>query len=883
MSFLSGLRARFRALLHPAATEADLDDEIRFHIEKETEKNLQSGMSPEEALRRARVAFGGTERVREAHREARGNGWLQDALADARFGLRSLRRNPVLAATAILTLALGVGANTAIFSVVDTVILRPLPFPAPGRLMKLSEDNQEKGWHRTTAAPANFFDWKERVHAFQDAAAYTPGGHVTLTGQGDALMLHNANVTGRFFSVLGVPPALGRGFTPEETWANGTHVAVISDRLWRTRFGADPSLIGRTIQLDGVATQVIGVTRPGFAFPAEDIDVWSPFEWDPAFRGQTWFRRAHWLWVVARLAPGATVASAGAEFQAVVRQLQTEYPETNRTMGADLMPLHDFLIGSVRTPLFVLLGAVVLLLLIACANVGNLLLVQALGRERESALRLTLGAGRGRLVRQALTESLVLSLIGGAAGCLLGWAGTRALGSLQPGGLLPVRQVPVNGSVLAYVLAISTASGLLFGIAPALWRGRRQPAEVLREGRRGGENRRLHRWGNVLVVAEISLALLLTVGAGLLVRSFWRLQQVNPGFDSHHVLVAALNLPPEPYDTTTKIAAFYQDFAARVRALPGVSAAATVLLPPLSPGGWTSDYHIAGRPADQYGVEVLHRQASPDYFKVMRVPLIAGRLLNDQDRANTTPVVLINRALAEKEFPQENPVGQRITFDRIPGPSSTWRTIVGVVGSERQHAIASPPRIEVFEPAAQNPNSYMTLVARTTGDPGLLEPAVRRVLKSLDPHLALAVLTTMDQMRSASVARQRFIMILLFTFAGVGLTLALVGVYGVVAQLSRRRNREMGIRLALGARSGEVEWLVVRQGLRIVGLGLAAGIGAALLVTRALRSLLYGVSAIDPATFLTVAALLTLTAVSASWVPAWRAGRTDPARVLRED
>ena len=426
MSLISGLRARLRSLFHAAATEADLDDEIRFHIERETEKNLRSGMSPEEALRRARLAFGSLRRMREEHRESRGNGWLEDALADARYGFRALLRNPVIATTAVLTLALGIGANTAIFSVVSAVILRPLPFPASDRLMKLSEDNAEEGWHQQVVAPANFLDWKARVHAFQDVAAYTPGGHTTLTGQGDPVMLHNANVSGSFFQVLGVPPARGRGFTEEETWRNGAHVAVISDRMWRARFGADPAAVGRIIALDGVPTEIVGVTPPGFSFPASDIDVWSPFDWDRSNRAQTWFRRAHWLDVVARLAPGATEASARAEFQTVVRRLQTEYPGTNRVMGADMVPLHDFLIGNVRTPLLVLLGAVILLLLIACANVGNLLLVQALGREREAALRLALGAGRWRLIRQALTESVVLAAIGGRpAAC---WAGPAPAG-----------------------------------------------------------------------------------------------------------------------------------------------------------------------------------------------------------------------------------------------------------------------------------------------------------------------------------------------------------------------------------------------------------------------------------------------------------------------
>ena len=887
MSFLSGLRVRLRALLRHRAADRDLDAEIRFHIERETEARVRAGISLAEARRQARLAFGGIENIREAHRDARGVRWLEDTFADMRYALRVLRRNPVLSVTAILTLALGIGANAAIFSVVDTVILRPLPFPAADRLVKLSEDNPEKGWRQESAAPANYLDWQERVSAFRGVAAYTPGGHTTLTGEGAAEMFHNSQVTGNFFSVPGVPAALGRTFRDAETWENGSHVAVISDRLWRSRFGGDRAIVGRTVRLDDLQTEVVGIMPAGFGFPAADVDVWMPMEWKPADRAQVWFRRAHWLGVVARLNPGVTVAAADAQFQTVVRQLQVQYPETNRVMGADLMPLHDFLIGNVRLPLLVLLSAVALLLLIACANVGNLLLVQALGREREAALRLTLGAARGRLVRQALTESLVLSLLGGIAGSALGWLGTRGLAALQPAGLLPVRDVRVDWWLVAYVLAITTASGLAFGVIPAIWRGRRSPAQVLKEGDRGGSaggpGSRIRRWGNGLVVAELSLALLLTLGAGLLVKSFWRLEHVDAGFDPSDVLTVGINLPPVRYDTSTKIVAFFDALQARVRALPGVTGGAAVLLPPLSGGGWTSDFHIAGRPADQFGTEVQHRVISPDYFKVMRVPLVAGRFFTDADRAGAPPVVLINDALARQQFPGQDPLGQRIAFDRVPDSTSVWRTIIGVVGSERQTSLAIAPQIEVFIPFAQQANSYMTLVARTSSDPASLVPAVRRVVADLDPNLALATLNTMSALWTRSIARQRFVMILVITFAAVGLALAVVGVYGVMAQLARGRTRELGIRLALGARAGQVQWLVVRDGLRLVAVGLGLGIVGAMLATRAMGALLYQVAPTDPTTFLTVPVILALTALAAAWLPARRASRTDPAGSLRAE
>ena len=882
MSALSGLRARLRALFRRSATERELNTEIGFHIEQQTDQNLRAGMTPEEARRRARIDFGGAESVREEHRDARGTRWIEDALADTRFGLRALLRNPVLATTAIITLALGIGANTAIFSVVNAVILRPLPFAGSERLVKLSEDNPEKHWVRENAAPANYLDWAERVKSFAGVVAYTPGGHTTLSGEGDAVMFYNANVTGNFFSVLGVPALAGRTFRDEETWAAGTHVAVISDRLWHTRFGSDPKVVGRTVRFDEVPTEIVGVVPAGYEFPNPKVDVWMPMEWKPTDRSQDWFRRAHWLGVVARLAPGVSRERADAEFQGVVRQLQLQYPATNRVMGADLMPLQAFLTYDVRTPLLILLGSVALLLLIACANVGNLLLVQALGREREGALRLTLGAARGRLVRQALTESLLLSAFGGFAGCALGWAGTRGLAALQPSGMLRVTGVSLDGRLLLFIVCITTVSGLLFGLAPALWRGKQSPADVLKEGGRGGsDGTRIRRWGNGLVVAEVSLALLLTVGAGLLLKSFWKLGQVDPGFDPNNVLTVGISLPTARYDSSAKVIGFYGALVDRVRHLPGVSGGAAALVPSLAGVAWTSDYHIGGRPADQYGSEIAHQIVSPDYFQVMRVPLLAGRVFTDADRKGAPLVTIINESLAKREFPGQSPLGQLICDDRIPDSTSKWLTIVGVVGDEHQTNLSTPPQIEMFQPFAQNPNSYMTLVTRTASEPEALIPSVRRAIADLDPNVAIATLNTMEQLRSSALARQRFITLLLLTFAGAGLLLSTVGVYGVIAQLARRRTREMGIRIALGAAAGQVQWLVVNQGLKLVTWGVLVGTVAALLITRALRSVLFGVSPTDPVTFVAVPAILAAAALLASWLPAARAARTDPATTLR--
>lgn len=885
MGAIKGFTVKLRALLHRSAAERDLDDEIRFHIELETEKNIAAGMRPSEARRRALVAFGGVERHKEEHRDVRGVRWLGEIRADIRYTLRGLRRGPALAAAAIITLALGVGANTAIFSAVNAVILRPLPFPSPDRLVMLWEENAEKGWYENVAAPANYLDWREQVAAFKDVAAYNGfPGRATLTGHGHPHLLTVTRVTGNFFSVLGVHAQLGRTLRDAETWDTGSPVAVISDRLWRQNLGGDPGVVGRTIQLDGRAVQVVGVMPPSFAFPQSEIDAWLSTAWDPAARTQPSFRRAHWLRVVARLRPGISLDRANAELQTVVHRLQRDYPETNKVMGAGMTPLHRFLVGDTRLPLLVLMGAVALLLLIACANVGNLLLVRAAGREREAALRLALGAGRGRLVRQAITESLVLSALGGAAGLVLGWWGTHMLVALQlPAGMLPVRDVRVSWSVLGYVLAITTASGLLFGIAPAFWSGRRVPVEVLKEGgRSGSEGRRVRRWGDGLVVGEVALALMLTLGAGLLVRSYWQLQHVDPGFDPNGVLAVSLELPSTRFDTDDKTVAFYQELLQRLRALPGVSEAAAVLQPPLTGTAWTSDFAVAGWPAGEYGTEVAHQVVTPGYFHAMRVALRNGRVFSDADRKGTAPVVIINDVLARKYFRGQNPVGQRITFDKVPDSASTWYTIVGVVESEHQTALAIGPQIEVFAPFAQDGNNQtaMTLMLRTDADPASLAPSARRVIGAMDPDLVVTPLP-MTAVLSKSLARPRFLTTLLLVFAAVGLTLAVVGVYGVMAQLARRRLREMGIRIALGARGAQVQWLVVRHGLRLVGAGVVIGTVVSLGATRALAALLYQVAPTDPATYVGVVGVLVATAVVATWVPAAAVSRADPAGVLR--
>jgi putative ABC transport system permease protein len=889
-----GIRRLFELVVRrPDRAGADADAELEAVLEEHTQHLIVRGLTPAaaraEALRRA----GGSRETgallqRSAERRERRmrlHEWLDDLRHDLRFTLRTLRRSPALAGAAILTLALAIGANSAIFSAVSAVMLRPLPFADPARLVMLWEENPDFRWYQQDAAPANYFDWKEQAGVFSDVAAYPSfPSTTTLTGYGEPRLLKSQQVTGNFFAVLGVQAQLGRTLRDAETWSNTPGGVVLSHRAWRDVFGADRTLVGRTVQLGGRDVEVVGVLPERFALPGVDVDLWQPIGWDPAFRGKTWFRRAHWLHVIGRLTPGQTPESANRGLQVVVTRLQHDFPETNTHMGAGLTPLHEFLVGKTRLPLLVMFGAVGILLLIACANVGNLLLVRAAGREREVALRLALGAGRGRLVRQALAESALLAALGGAAGLTLGWWGTRMLAALQPTGLLPVSDMAMSWRVLAYVFAATVLSAVLFGLAPTLWTGRRVPADVLRnEGRSASGSLPARRWGDALLVSQVGLAIALTLAAGLLVRSYLLLQRVDPGFDGRRVLTVSLQLPGLRYDSTRKVLAFYDELERGTRALPGVEATAVVSGVPLGPPLWTSSFAIAGREPLPRGSQVKHRELTPGYQRVMGVPLRRGRLLTDADGVESAPVVLINETLARMYFARQDPVGQRVSFDREPDSTSTWRTIVGVVGDERQLALSQPPLPEFLAPYPQEPRSGMTLVVRTRGEPAALAPAVRGVVGRLDPQLAISGLSTMQEVRGTALARDRFLTVLMLSFAGVGLLLGLVGVYGVVAQLARSRMREMGIRIALGARTGQVQWLVVRHGMLLTALGIVAGVTVALATTRVISSLLYQVAPADPLTFVAVPVVVLLTAMLASWLPASRASRADPSQVLRAD
>lgn len=881
------MKRLFSLGLHrPRDAARDADAELGALMDEQVAHLVARGMSPDAARLEASRRVGTQNLHRSAEqreRRLRLTEWLEELRNDLRFAARSLSRSPGLALGAILTLALAIGANTAIYSAVNAVLLRKLPVAQSDRLAMLWESNPDFGWDKQDAAPANMFDWKEQVTGFADVTAYEHfASSVTLTGFGEPRLLKSQSAMGNFFDLLGVVPVLGRSFREAETWAEGSQrIVILTNRVWSEVFAADPRIIGRSVRLNGRDTEVVGVLPASFALPGVEAEVWFPTRWDQASRSRGFFRRAHWIHPIARLKPGVTFENADRELRTVMKRLEQQYPATNTHMGAGLTPLHDFLIGSARLPLIVMFSAVAVLLLIACANIANLLLVRAGGQEREAALRLALGAGRGRLLRRALSETVILSGIGGALGLLLGWWGTKTLVALQPAGILPVRQVPFGWSVLLYGFGAIVIAAGLFSLAPVLWTARRAPSDVLRdESRSASTGLRARRWGEVLLVGQVTLALALSLGAGLLVRSYLRLQRVDPGFDPRGVLAVEIGLPGFRYDSVRKVLAFYQELEERVGGQPGVEAVAIVSGVPLGPPMWTSQLAIRGQ-APVEG-QIHHREISPDYQRVMKVPLRRGRVFTSADGAGAPYVVLVNEALARRYFPNRDPIGEQIAFDKIPDSTSTWRTIVGVVGDERIGSLSAVPEPEVLAPFPQEPRNGMTLVVRT-GDPAGLGPSVRRIVKAIEPSLAITSMQTMEDVRAVALARDRFMTVLLLSFAGVGILLGIVGIYGVVSQLARRRTREMGIRIALGSDTRQVQWLVLRRGLWLTGLGILGGVSLAVGLTGAIRTLLYQVTPLDPITFALVPVLVLLTAMLASWLPARRASRADPCECLRSD
>jgi putative ABC transport system permease protein len=809
-------------------------------------------------------------------------------IQDLRFGARMLANNRGFAAVAVLTLALGIGANTAVFSVVNAVLLRPLPFYAPDRLIALGQTEANDRESLSQFSFRNFADLRARTKAFARLAAYYDNA-VTLTGQGEAVRLRGVVATADLFPLLGASPALGRSFLPEEDNAGGGaqgYPAILSWDLWQQHFGSDPQVIGRSITLDGNAYTVVGVMPASFSFPvrAQPADVWLSPARDAERQGEgaIMVSRGYHAWrVVGRLEHGATIEQAQAEADVVAANLAAQFPDANKDLGIKVMPLLESLVGSLRLTLLLLFGTVGVVLLIACANVANLLLERAVRRQREITVRLALGASRLRIARQLVTENLLLALAGGALGSLLATGATSLIVSLSPQGFTRIAETNLDSRVLGFTVLVSLLTGALFGLVPALGVSRGGLAESLKEGgRTGAGGLRSGRSRNVLITAEVALSLVLLVGAGLLVKTLMRLQDVPLGFDPQNVLT--MTVAKSPTGGPEETAAFFRQLSERVRALPGVAGAAVTWQLPLSGASAATSLNIEGQPDDPSNLSmgVLH-SASPGYFRAMGIPLLGGRDFSDHDDLHSAPVIIVNEALAKKFFPRGDAIGRHM----LPGFSTSgqykMREIIGVVGDVKHRGLKGGAVPEFYFPQAQMPVTSLTLVVRTVGDPHALAAPVRRVVQAMDANAPVFGVLTAEEYLSRSVAPARFDMTLLAAFAAVALVMTAVGLYGVISFSVSQSTREIGIRMALGAQARDALRHVMEQGMALVLAGVVLGLAAAYGVTRVMASLLFGVGATDPATFAGVALLLVAVAALACYVPARRAARVDPIEALR--
>jgi predicted permease len=791
---------------------------------------------------------------------------------DIRYGFRMLMKKPGFTLIVVMTLALGIGANTAIFSIVNAVLLRPLPYHEPNRLVMVWENDTQEGNDRNPVAPANFVDWRKQQRVCSQIGYFTQPGGLNLTGGGEPERVTSIFVSQDLFSLIGVPPIIGRSFLPEDLKERGGLVVMLSYGLWQRRFGGDSAVIGKTLTLDGATFTVIGVMPASFQLP-EEAELWGM-----TLNGElATMRGRHFLRVMARLKPGVSLEQARANFSLIARQLEQQYPDTNQGYGVNVLTLRDQLAGDVRAALLVLFGAVGFVLLIACANVANLMLARA-GARQEIAIRSAMGAGRLRLVRQLLTESMLLALLGGAGGLLLALWGVDWIPSTSAG-MIRAQDIGVDVRVLGFTPLVTLLTGIIFGFAPALSASSPNLNDTLKESARRVTDSS-GRMRNVLVVSELALALVLLVGAGLMIKSFARLQTVETGFDPSGVLTMQFSLSGVKYDEGEKVAAFYQQLVEQVESLPGVRAAGVISRLPMAGDRSTSGMTIEGRPASPgERPEVHFRIITPGYFRAMAIPLRAGRELTEQDDTESPPVVIINQTLARKYFSGEEAVGKRIKLG--PNPNRPWISIVGVVGDARNFGLEAEALPEVYVPNLQSPSERMRLVVRAAVEPLSLVAAVKDVVRRLDKDLPFSQVATMEQLLAKSVGQRRLNMLLLGIFAAVALVLAAVGVYGVISYSVSQRTHEIGIRLALGAEQRDILGMVLAEGTRLTLMGLAAGLVAASGVTSLLRSLLLGVGARDPLTYAAAAVALGVVALAACYIPARRAMKVDPMVALR--
>jgi putative ABC transport system permease protein len=890
--FKDEIRRRLAELSLSPTREAEIVEELSQHLEERYEQGLSRGATEPDACQIALLELDETDLLaRELNRveqrppdsiilgAAAKTNLLGDLSQDLRYGLRMLARSPAFTIIAVLALALGIGANSAMFSVVNTVLLRPLPYKSPDALVMVWDDQTHLGFPKDTPSPANFLDWREQNTVFEGMAAMAERSF-NLTGAGEPERFDGHRVSANLFSLLGVEPQLGRAFTPEED-KPGTRVVILSHSIWQRRFGGDPTVIGRAINLNDEAYTVVGVMPRGFQYPRSQTQLWVPIAF-PADEATQ--RGSHYLEVIARLKSGVTLQQARVEMKAIAARLEKQYPDTNMRVGIVVTPLHEQVVGDIKPALLVLLGAVGFVLLIACANVANLLLARAAVRQKEISLRLALGASRTRLIRQFLTESVLLAGLGGGVGLLFSLAGIRILKRFIPDTISQVQAINLDSKVLFFTLLVSLVTGLIFGLAPAMQASNFNLNETLKEGGRdSGASMRGNRIRGFLVMGEVAVSFVLLIGAALLINSFLHLRTLDPGFRVDHLLTAKIELSETKYPDKEHRAPFYNELLRRVSALPGVKSAAVAGNLPFTYDGDSMPIGVEGHPdppPDQRP-DVVYRAVGPGYFSTMGIKFVQGRDFTEQDKKDSVQAVVISEKTARHYWPGENPIGKRLK----PGSTtskSPWREVIGVVQDTRQNDFVAAPKMQMYFVHTQidsfAPNA---LVVRTVTDPLSLAISVRNAVWSIDKDQPVSNIRSMDEIISKAVARQRFSMLLLGAFAALALILAAVGIYGVMSYSVAQRTREIGIRMALGAQKSDVLKMTVRSGFKLVATGLAIGLVAAFILTRVMASLLFGVSATDPLTFAAISLVLLVVALLASYIPALRAMRVDPMVALR--
>jgi putative ABC transport system permease protein len=873
------VRSLLRNLFSPRRVEADLDQELNSHLDLLTQESIRAGMSQDDAKRAARLELGGLEQVKEQGREERIGNWLQSIISDCRFALRQLRKSPGFTAVAVLTLALGIGANTAMFSILDAVLIRPLPYPHSERLVKADVYDLKSGDRLDKTSYPDFQDWSEQNHSFDHLAAYEDKP-LNLAGTFQPEHVEGQVVSSDFFETFGTQPLLGSTFAN----ARNQESVVLSYSLWSRSFASDPQAIGKSITLDGYSYEVIGVMPPGFPCPDRQTELWVPITpVRPDLGEEITARGNNEMSVVGSLKANVNLSQAQAEMAVIAASLAQKYPAADRDLGVRLVPLQEAMVGKFRPALLILMASAALVLLIACVNIATLLLARASAREPEIAIRSSQGASRSRIIAQLLTESLMLAVLGGALGALLAFSLAGILVARVPVDILNVSSVHVDPAMLGFAVMTSLLAGILFGLAPAwqISRGQLNPS-LKQQASRGTDRYKFTT--KVLAAAEIALSLVLLAAAGLLGKSLYVLRQVDPGFRTDHLLTVEVyrSMTDENRDINWKNwTGFYQQLLIRIQALPGVDAAGATLALPIEGRSWNVGFKMNGRASGNWREDQPQAEArivSNNYFDVMKIPLRSGRYFREHDTKDSQHVAIINESVARLYWPSEDPVGR---FIEMPAFGAGRCEIVGVVADIRQSSLSRDPAPAIYVPYTQETMPWQTLVVRTKTDPMALAAAIRREVTALDPEQPVARIATMDRLMEASTAQPRFRTLLLAGFAGIALLLSAIGIYGVMAYTVSRRTREIGVRMAIGARPVDILKLVFSQSMTMTLLGVAFGLAGAYAVTRVMKSLLFGVTSTDPFTFSAVALLLCSVAFLATYIPARRASRIDPMVALR--